>query len=209
MQANGMLDLKSGNVKIMSNLGNGSNANSQSHPSEPTAPNQSPKPTGPTSANQQPPTKDLFENQVAEAKIGSEEGEKEIGKEKLEKLAEKVTHPLLVFNSIGVFATTKITLDLRKITIYRERFMSQQVETIPNEDLDDVSIETNIFTATLRIKTKDGQEMVLRSLPTSKAFKAKQILLGLITCIKEGIKLGVLDPEQDVDKLIKIGTANS
>jgi hypothetical protein len=132
--------------------------------------------------------------------------------QKLQTMAEKLSHPLLKTSTVFplVLFPTALTVDLRKITINRQPLpASHVIETLPLENLTDVSVETSLIAATVRFMQKSGEEIKVKFLPVNDGYQLKRIVLGLITCIKEGIKLGELDPEKDLDKIIAVGEGHT
>jgi hypothetical protein len=157
-----------------------------------------------------PPKK--IDTVVVEAQ--SEKTKRNQSVDKLNLLAEKISTPLLQITTIPylkVFPIT-LTIDLKKVTIDETNFIkSHSIQTITYDSLREVTVETGIYSSSLRLGL-NGQlqhPIILPHFRKKEAIKAKQILIGLINCTKAQIKPDDLDPTRDVEKIRTIGAAAS
>ena len=133
-------------------------------------------------------------------------------RDKLKTLAEKVSTPLLQITTIPylkVFPIT-LTIDLKKITINSTNFYkSHSIETLAFEYLKEVTVETGLLSSSIKfvLSGQTQHPIILPHFHRDDAIKAKQIILGLLNCQKEQIKVMELDPHQDLPKIIAVGAA--
>lgn len=143
-------------------------------------------------------------------KIEKQEEAKET--EKLNHLARKTSKVLYQISNVFPFDPfpNQLIIDLHKITyIHHVFFSTKNVITIPAEELEEVSIETDIFFTAIRLTPRGREPILMKFLPRSKANEAGKILQGIVDCNKAEIDLTKLDETAALEKIMKVGEAHT
>ncbi len=88
---------------------------------------------------------------------------------------------------------------------------SHSYRTIPFEGIRDIIVETSLISATLRftLSSQTSHPIILPHFKKREALQAKQIIIGIMNCMKSQIKPDDLDPEKDLQKIMTLGKAAS
>ena len=129
--------------------------------------------------------------------------------EKLDKLI-STSKTLLQVSSYFPFDLfpDEIVVDNDNVAIItREFFSTEQIYNIPLEEIEDVTISTIPFFATLIITDKRYKDTPVRVkyLPKDEAYKAQRLIRGLITAKKQGVDLGKLNKDDLLQKAEELG----
>lgn len=134
-------------------------------------------------------------------------------KDKLNRLVKKTQRVLLRINTVFPFDffTTTIIVDENKVDIIRRNFLfSEEVQSILIKDIISVILDSSVFFASLRFEVKDVKEPYepIHYLWKKDAFKAKEIITGLIALVGEKIDPTAMDTKELIKKVKEIGVAS-
>jgi hypothetical protein len=129
--------------------------------------------------------------------------------EMVENIINKSNHVLLHIKAVFPFDLfpNELIIDLTKVTfIMKEFFGSGTMEAVYIKDIADVIVETGPAFSTLRIVdiSFGANKHIIHYLKRSEAFKAREIIEGLITANKEGVDLTKLEGEDVINAITKL-----
>lgn len=113
----------------------------------------------------------------------------------------KAVFPFDWFRDSIVVDKTKVNL------IYRNFFFSKKIFPILIKDIRNVTIDTNPFFASLTFEIK-GYELnpqTIKHLQRGQAFRAHNIIMGMVACDREGVDLTNLSKDEILQKVEQIG----
>lgn len=101
----------------------------------------------------------------------------------------------------------RLTIDLNKVTLSKHEFFKSEIVTgILIKDIKEVNLSSAWFLATLTITAANEPEPISISyLQTNDALKARRILQGLMSALKEGIDLNKVKSDDLPEKLETLG----
>lgn len=126
--------------------------------------------------------------------------------------SQKIIYRTSAFFPFDLFPD-ELVVDAEKVDIInRQFFWTKQVHSVQLNNIAEVSVETSIFFATLRLVEKgvmDYQMSTIRFLKKKDAYKAKQVIQGLIVATKENINLTAFPTDDLRRRLEIIGTTQN
>ena len=152
-----------------------------------------------------------------------EEAEKELVKEELikqEKHQQKVEEILDRGNNILLkisavwpfdFFPNEVVVDENKVNIIcREFFFSEDIHSISVFNIKDISLETNIFFATLKLVPDGypGEPLIVKFLKKGEAIRLRKIIQGLIETSKKGVDITKLPTDNPTSLIEQLGKAD-
>ena len=130
----------------------------------------------------------------------------------LARLVRKSKCTLLTITSVFPFDISPdvLTIDENKVNvIHRNSWFSQNVHSALIEDISEVTVDKNLFFATLKISDSNNvrfpMELVIRKLRVKDALEARRLIEGLIVARRQKIDLSKFDPKEVTSVLEKIG----
>ncbi len=194
------------------NVGRSEDQSSQPQPSEHPKPSQD-TPEGAIAQTDsayvpksQAEAEDIGEKQA----IRDSEKTQEKSKQKLDDLVNNSHKVVMRVKNVFPFVLfpDELIIDANKVDIiYNQFFSTAQVRTVLVKDIADVTVETALFFATLRIIDKSKEEYAISFLKIDDAVKARRILQGILLSITAGIDLTSIDKEEIQTKVEEIGRA--
>jgi len=152
-----------------------------------------------------------------------EEAEKEFVKEelieqekhqqKVEEMLDRGNNVLLKISAVWPFDffPDEVVVDENKVNIIcREFFFSEDIHSISIFNIKDISLETNIFFATLKIVPDGypGQPLSIKFLVKSQAIRMRKIIQGLIETSKKGVDINKLPTDNPTSLIERLGKAD-
>jgi hypothetical protein len=130
----------------------------------------------------------------------------------LDSLTTKAQRKLFRIKSVFPFMLfpDELIIDESKINVVSKLFFaSEDVRSVPINNIAAVSVETSIFFASLRIVDKffRDEPLVVTYLHKDEAIRARRIIEGLLVIAEEKVDLTTFPPDKIVELLEKIGTA--
>jgi hypothetical protein len=142
--------------------------------------------------------------------LGEKKEQRRAAKSKISELADM--NPRIIYSAKTVFPfdffPDTIVIRPTKVEVVQGIFfLSNQVESIPMQDIAHIAVEKIPFFATLRITNirKRDKPIVLRFLKPFEALKAKKIIEGLLIAQEAGTDVSTINPNTISDELEKIG----
>lgn len=131
----------------------------------------------------------------------------------LARLVRKSANTLLTISSVFPFELFPdvLIIDENKVgIIHRNSWFSEHVHSVFIEDVTEVSVEKNMFLATLRVV--DGRnlrfplEYVIRKLNIREALEARKLIEGLVVAKRQKIDLSKVDIKKVISQMENIGS---
>lgn len=102
----------------------------------------------------------------------------------------------------------EIVIDLEKVSItFKQFFYSEQIYPVLINDIEGVVQESSYFFSTLKVQVSRlfEEPLTIRYLKNQDAYRVKTIIMGLVTCYKEGIDTSKISHTDLLAKLEGIG----
>lgn len=147
----------------------------------------------------------LAERRAKKRKIKEEKG-------KLDNLAKMTENRLFSAKTVWPFDLFRNRVYIEEkqvILVFKEFFFVTQEYHILIEDILVPVVENSILFSTLKIQLGPGgfqqDPPPVKYLPKKDALKAKEIIMGLLVCLKDKIDLEDMEKEELIEKLVEIG----
>lgn len=151
---------------------------------------------------------------------GSKEGIKELAKQKVENLPKleelksmkdcelmriRTVFPFKFFTDCLVIEENKLTF------VWSIFFWSKDIRSVLLRDISNVSIETNLFFATINVTDQFFAKdlLTINYLPKTQALEAQRLIQGLIVSARENIDYTDIPKDEVIKHALKLGEANT
>lgn len=129
---------------------------------------------------------------------------------KLGTLMEKADKVLLKIKCVFPFDLfpNEVTVDLNKVNIVYNYFLSKRIHSIAIKNISDVYMSSGIFFGSIGIVDtfyKGDAPIKITYLKKRDAAEARQVIQGLMACVKEDLNLSTIDVSKD--KIESLGEA--
>lgn len=130
--------------------------------------------------------------------------------DKVYSLARKSTQVLFQTHTVFPFDffPDTLTITANKLDVVNSTFFaSHETTSIPLRDIANIEIQTAPFFATLRIINirYPMHPLILRYLKKDDAFRAKNIIDGLLVAMSQGADISAIEPKQFLEEIERVG----